>query len=442
MLTLTPSSLPPTVARCCTWCHTRRIGRTYRSSQVADLEERRSQEGRCRSTMVTEVALLGLLSAPWSDVDRTTRGHKQLFWEHVLWEQEWCRCIPQCTCKRPTSPHRHLPPTHPTPLYRSSLRRRAAPCLDTAPRLASTPCRRASPRRLVAAPSLAASPPCRRTLPRCLAALAPRLAAAPRRRALPPRPVTPCCLPPPTPPCLTAISPHPPNGGASDMLATCVIQPIDMIKVMSSSHLFVLIPPNWILGEDSTWARIGCPGHTTTMLKNEGVAAFYKGLFAGLLRQATYTTARLGSFKILTSKAIEANDGKPLPLYQKALCGLTVGAIEATVGSPADLALIRMQADATLPTCSVRNYTNAFHALYRIVADEGVLALWKGVGPTVVRAMALNMGMLASYDQSVEFFRDSVGLGEAATVLDSEIAEKLWIVVLHGNGHFSVEFKL
>ncbi|MCO5587037.1 hypothetical protein L7F22_040982 [Adiantum nelumboides] len=45
----------------------------------------------------------------------------------------------------------------------------------------------------------------------------------------------------------------------------------------------------------------------------------------------------------------------------------------------------------------------------RITADEGVLALWKGVGPTIVSAMALNMGMLASYDQSVELFRDFEG---------------------------------
>ncbi|WVZ23799.1 hypothetical protein V8G54_002343 [Vigna mungo] len=189
------------------------------------------------------------------------------------------------------------------------------------------------------------------------------------------------------------------NGGTAGMLATCVIQPIDMIKVRIQ------------LGQGSA-AQV-----TSNMLKNEGVAAFYKGLSAGLLRQATYTTARLGSFKILTNKAIEANEGKPLPLYQKALCGLTAGAIGATVGSPADLALIRMQADATLPAAQRRNYTNAFQALYRIGADEGILALWKGAGPTVVRAMALNMGMLASYDQSVEFFRDSVGLGEAATVL-------------------------
>ncbi|XP_031472887.1 mitochondrial dicarboxylate/tricarboxylate transporter DTC-like [Nymphaea colorata] len=189
------------------------------------------------------------------------------------------------------------------------------------------------------------------------------------------------------------------NGGMSGMLATCVIQPIDMIKVRIQ------------LGQGSGL-------HVAkTMLREEGMGAFYKGLSAGLLRQATYTTARLGSFRVLTNKAVAANDGKPLPLYQKALCGLTAGAIGACVGSPADLALIRMQADATLPVAQRRNYTNAFHALYRIVSDEGVLALWKGAGPTVVRAMALNMGMLASYDQSVEFFRDNLGFSEVSTVI-------------------------
>jgi solute carrier family 25 oxoglutarate transporter 11 len=142
-----------------------------------------------------------------------------------------------------------------------------------------------------------------------------------------------------------------------------------------------------------------------------------QGLSAGLLRQATYTTARLGSFRLLTNKAMAANDGKPLPLYQKALCGLTAGAIGASVGSPADLALIRMQADATLPEAQRRHYRNAFHALTKITKDEGVLALWKGAGPTVVRAMALNMGMLASYDHSAEFFRDSLSFGEIPTVI-------------------------
>ena len=35
----------------------------------------------------------------------------------------------------------------------------------------------------------------------------------------------------------------------------------------------------------------------------------------------------------------------------------------------------------------------------RIVKEEGPQGLFRGAGPTVVRAMALNMGMLASNDQ-------------------------------------------
>ena len=34
-----------------------------------------------------------------------------------------------------------------------------------------------------------------------------------------------------------------------------------------------------------------------------------------------------------------------------------------------------------------------------------------------MRAMSLNMGMLASYDQSVELFRDKFGAGELSTML-------------------------
>ncbi len=35
----------------------------------------------------------------------------------------------------------------------------------------------------------------------------------------------------------------------------------------------------------------------------------------------------------------------------------------------------------------------------RIVKEDGAVGLFRGAGPTVVRAMALNMGMLASNDE-------------------------------------------
>lgn len=84
-------------------------------------------------------------------------------------------------------------------------------------------------------------------------------------------------------------------------------------------------------------------GVAKDIIAKDGFGSLYKGLSAGLLRQATYTTARLGIFQQITDYAKKANDGKNLPLWQKAACGLTAGGLGALVGTPADLTLIRMQ---------------------------------------------------------------------------------------------------
>jgi hypothetical protein len=59
---------------------------------------------------------------------------------------------------------------------------------------------------------------------------------------------------------------------------------------------------------------------------------------------------------------------QPLPLWQKAGAGLAAGGLGALVGSPADLTLIRMQADATMPVASRRNYKNVGDAMARHLA--------------------------------------------------------------------------
>ena len=59
-----------------------------------------------------------------------------------------------------------------------------------------------------------------------------------------------------------------------------------------------------------------------------------------------------------------------------------------------------MQADGTLPVAQRANYTGVLNALYRISSEEGVFALWNGCTPTVVRAMSLNLGMLATYSEA------------------------------------------
>lgn len=55
-----------------------------------------------------------------------------------------------------------------------------------------------------------------------------------------------------------------------------------------------------------------------------------------------------------------------------------------------------------MPVEQRRNYSNVFNAFTRIAREEGFFNLWKGCQPTVVRAMALNLGMLVSYEEAKE----------------------------------------
>ena len=87
----------------------------------------------------------------------------------------------------------------------------------------------------------------------------------------------------------------------------------------------------------------------------------------------------------------------------KAAIGIAAGASGAFIGTPAEVALIRMTADGRLPIAERRNYKNVFDALLRIVKEEGLFTLWRGAVPTMGRAMVVNAAQLASYSQAKQY---------------------------------------
>uniref|UniRef100_A0A1I7WZZ2 Mitochondrial 2-oxoglutarate/malate carrier protein n=1 Tax=Heterorhabditis bacteriophora TaxID=37862 RepID=A0A1I7WZZ2_HETBA len=91
----------------------------------------------------------------------------------------------------------------------------------------------------------------------------------------------------------------------------------------------------------------------------------------------------------------------------KASLGMAAGAAGSVVGTPAELALIRMTGDGRLPLKQRRNYKNVFDALFRVVKEEGVLSLWRGCAPTVMRAMVVNAAQLATYSQAKQLLLES-----------------------------------
>ncbi|KAK3105327.1 hypothetical protein FSP39_022784 [Pinctada imbricata] len=180
-------------------------------------------------------------------------------------------------------------------------------------------------------------------------------------------------------------------GGSAGMAATLFVQPLDLVKNRMQ-----------LSGEGGKSRQYKTSFHAlTSVIRNEGIFAVYNGLSAGLLRQATYTTTRMGIYTNLFSYF--TREGSPPNFFMKMGIGMTAGGIGAFVGTPAEVSLIRMTADGRLPVEQRRNYSSVFNALMRITREEGVLTLWRGCIPTVARAMVVNAAQLSSYSQAKQF---------------------------------------
>ena len=181
-------------------------------------------------------------------------------------------------------------------------------------------------------------------------------------------------------------------GGTAATFASVVIHPIDLAKVRMQ-----------LFGQSNPGQRVpSFPTIISQMIRTEGVAGIYKGVDAAVGRQMVYGTARIGLHRTFSDKLVEMNHGKPISFVQKTLSGMVSGSIAVCIGTPFDIALVRLQSDSSAPPQERRNYKNVFDALIRTSSEEGVGALYKGLLPNVLRGMAMNVGMMACYDQAKE----------------------------------------
>ncbi|PWA43667.1 Mitochondrial brown fat uncoupling protein [Artemisia annua] len=75
---------------------------------------------------------------------------------------------------------------------------------------------------------------------------------------------------------------------------------------------------------------------------------------------------------------------------------------------------VLIQAEGKLAPCVPRHYSSALNAYSTIVRQDGVRALWTGLGPNVAHNAMMNAGELESYDQ-VKQVPDSLNAAELAS---------------------------
>lgn len=98
----------------------------------------------------------------------------------------------------------------------------------------------------------------------------------------------------------------------------------------------------------------------SSSIKNDGIGGIYKGVDAAIGRQMVYGTARIGLHRTFSDQLIQMNDGKPISFAQKAISGMASGSVAVCIGTPFDIALVRLQADGMADPKDRRNYKNVF----------------------------------------------------------------------------------
>ncbi|QIW96812.1 hypothetical protein AMS68_002330 [Peltaster fructicola] len=172
-------------------------------------------------------------------------------------------------------------------------------------------------------------------------------------------------------------------GGSASCFAACVTHPLDLIKVRLQM-------------QKSDGPKKNMTQMFVHIFRNNGVLGLYKGLSASLLRQITYSTTRFGVYEDLKERFSTPTEQ---PSFGALVAMASVsGFLGGIAGNPADILNVRMQNDAALPAEERRNYKHALNGLTRMVRDEGVTSMFRGVWPNSIRAMLMTASQLASYD--------------------------------------------
>ena len=182
-------------------------------------------------------------------------------------------------------------------------------------------------------------------------------------------------------------------GGISGATATCVIQPIDSIKVQVQ-----------VLSEQAGKVKTEALSIMNIFYKikrEKGLSVLYRGLDSAILRQIFYASARIGAYES-SLKYLEKNEGRRSTSSEKILLSIGSGAFGALIGTPFDVALIRRQASIST---NINDYPNTLSAFRSIIVKEGFWSLWRGLNISMLRVASINMGQLAGKDIISDYFR-------------------------------------
>ncbi|KAL0182922.1 hypothetical protein M9458_022297, partial [Cirrhinus mrigala] len=109
----------------------------------------------------------------------------------------------------------------------------------------------------------------------------------------------------------------------------------------------------------------GVFGTITTMVRTEGARSLYNGLVAGLQRQMSFASVRIGLYDSM--KQFYTRGSENANIVTRLLAGCTTGAMAVAFAQPTDV----------VKSDGLKRYNGTMDAYRTIARDEGVRGLWK-----------------------------------------------------------------
>ncbi|KAI3373114.1 hypothetical protein L3Q82_006444 [Scortum barcoo] len=176
-------------------------------------------------------------------------------------------------------------------------------------------------------------------------------------------------------------------------------------------------------GKGSAVKYRGVFGTITTMVRTEGPRSLYSGLVAGLQRQMSFASVRIGLYDSVKQFYTKGSDH--VGIGSRLLAGCTTGAMAVALAQPTDVVKVRFQAQAR-SLGHARRYCGTIDAYKTIAKEEGIRGLWKGTAPNIARNAIVNCTELVTYDLIKDTLVKSTpmtafGAGLCTTVIASPV---------------------
>ena len=156
----------------------------------------------------------------------------------------------------------------------------------------------------------------------------------------------------------------------SSITSSIITYPIDVIKVKYQTN-------------------VNCNVFKTLIHKvnTEGIKFFYKGSLASIMRNGIFISSKFYTYESL--KSIK----EPVNFYYKLCYGMSAGLVGATIGTPFDTIMVRIQNDNI-------HYPTSLSTIKSILKNEGIKGFWSATQYTIPRAMIVTSCQFAVFEQT------------------------------------------